>query len=376
MLRNTHLALFFTKKTSLSTWHRVGNLDREIALYKKLSKNLKEVSFVTYGGRKDMNFSDKLDGINLMPTQWHKRESFTAFELILKYYPKIREIDVIKTNQVNGSEIPIWFKKKLGKKLITRCGYLYSYFVKKKTTDKKEIEKAERLERNAFTLADLGIVTSKWQKEIIIQNYNIEREKIKVIPNYVVTDVFKPNPALSKDFDLIYVGRKDEQKNLENLFRALNHLKKKKKNVSLLMIGGNYGNKNLREMAAEYSLDVTFKYNIPNFKLPVFLNKARIFILPSKYEGHPKSLIEAMSCGLPCIGAKVTGIKEDIKHKETGYLCDLDYMSIAEAIVSVLKDESLRRYMGKNARAYILSKYSLDIVFDLESAAIKEVLDK
>ena len=78
----------------------------------------------------------------------------------------------------------------------------------------------------------------------------------------------------------------------------------------------------------------------------MFLNRASAFILPSKYEGHPKSLIEAMSCGLPCIGSNVVGIKEDIRHKETGYLCNTDYQSIAEAIDIVLSDESLQRYMG------------------------------
>ncbi len=373
---NTRLALFFTKKTSLATWARVGNLERETALYKKLSEILKEVSFITYGGKKDIYFSSQLNNIKLLPVQWHEREISTVLELILKYYPELRRTNVLKTNQIEGAEIPIWFKKRFEKKLITRCGYLHSYFVRESTTDKKKIETAVRLERKAFTSADLSIVTSEWQRDNVVENYNIDRKKIKVIPNYVVTDIFKPYADFEKEFDLIYVGRSSKQKNLENLFKALHYLKKKNKNVSLLMIGGSFRDRKLREIAAQYGLNITFRDNVPNFRLPMFFNRARAFILPSKYEGHPKALIEAMNCGLPCIGSNVTGIKGDIKHMETGYLCNTDYESIAEAINAVLSDGSLRQHMGKNAREYILRNYSLDKILKKELEVIREVIEK
>jgi len=372
----TSLTLFFTKKVSLKTWLRTGNFDREIALYKKLSENLKEVNFVTYGGESDRRFVNMLNNIKLMPIQWHEREISTVLELILKYYPELRRTNVLKTNQIEGAEIPIWFKKRFEKKLITRCGYLHSYFVRESTTDKKKIETAVRLERKAFTSADLSIVTSEWQRDNVVENYNIDRKKIKVIPNYVVTDIFKPYADFEKEFDLIYVGRSSKQKNLENLFKALHYLKKKNKNVSLLMIGGSFRDRKLREIAAQYGLNITFRDNVPNFRLPMFFNRARAFILPSKYEGHPKALIEAMNCGLPCIGSNVTGIKGDIKHMETGYLCNTDYESIAEAINAVLSDGSLRQHMGKNAREYILRNYSLDKILKKELEVIKEVIEK
>jgi glycosyltransferase involved in cell wall biosynthesis len=376
MLSNTHLALFFTKKTSLTTWYRVGNLDREIALYKKLAEILKEVKFITYGGHNDKKFSEILGRIKLISVRWHKSEINILIELILRHYPELRDTHLLKTNQIKGAEIPIWFKKRFGKTLIVRCGYLHSYFIKQKTNDQKEIENAVRLEKEAFTSADLGIVTSKWQKDIIIEDYNIDREKIKVIPNYVLTDVFKPYSDFKKDYDLIYVGRSREQKNLKSLLEALYHLKRKNKKLSILMIGGCSSDIELRKLATQYDLAITFKDNVPNFNLPIFLNKSKVFILPSKYEGHPKALIEAMSCGLPCIGSNVVGIKEVIKHKENGYLCTTDYKSITEAIEVVLADKSLRKTMGDNARKYVLSNCSLDIILKKELEVIKEVMEK
>jgi glycosyltransferase involved in cell wall biosynthesis len=311
-----------------------------------------------------------------MSSKWHKRKAITLLDLMLKYYPEIRHTTVLKTNQIYGSEIPVWFKEKLGKKLIIRCGYLHSYCTQKQTTDKKKIEEAAQIEKKAFSSADLGIVTAKWQRDVVVKNYNIDPKKVKIIPNYVITDIFKPYSNFDKKFDLIYIGRSDEGKNLRSLLEALHYLKKKNKNLSLMLIGGSYRDKNLRELALQYNIDVTFKDNIPNFRLPILLNKARIFVLPSRYEGHPKSLIEAMGCGLPCIGCNVTGVKDVVNHMENGFLCGTDYESIAEAINLVTFDKTLQKKMGKNARDYVLSNYSLDKILKMEIEALKQVVEK
>jgi glycosyltransferase involved in cell wall biosynthesis len=289
---------------------------------------------------------------------------------------KIYESDVLKTNQIPGSEIPIWFKKHFGKKLIVRCGYLHSYFIKNQSRDQRAINDAIQLEGKAFSCADMGIVTSSWQRDIVIKQYNIEPAKIKVIPNYVITDVFKPHPEIQKKYDLIFVGRSGSQKNLSNLLKAIQYLRTKDKNISLLMVGGCCKNNEIKEIVNQYRVNVTFKGNISNFELPYVLNQAKVFILPSYYEGHPKTLLEAMSCGLPCVGTDVVGIKEDIQHMETGYLCKTDYKSIANAIETVLSDDLLQKKIGENARKYILKKYSIDKILKMELEVIREVVAK
>lgn len=141
-----------------------------------------------------------------------------------------------------------------------------------------------------------------------------------------------------------------------------------------MMVGRCCNESKVRQMIAKYGLDVTLKGTVPNFVLPGIINQVHIFILPSYYEGHPKVLLEAMSCGLPCIGTDVTGIRQDIEHLVTGYSCKTDFKSIAEAIETLLFDESLQNKLGRNARNYILTKYSLDKVLYMEIEAIKEVL--
>lgn len=370
------LTLFFTGGVSLKTWAEVGNLEREIELYKRLSEKLKEINIVTYGGKRDRVYAKNLIEINLLSTTWQNNPKLTILHLLLKYLPQIYKSDVLKTNQIPGSEIPIWLKKHFGKKLIIRCGYLHSYFIKNQSKDQKTINEAIQLEKKAFSRADMGVVTSSWQRDIVIKQYNIEPAKIKVIPNYVVTDVFKPHPEIQKKYDLIFVGRSGSQKNISNLLKAIQHLKTKNKNISLIMIGGCCDNNEIREIVNQYRLNVTYKGNISNFELPYVLNQAKVFILPSYYEGHPKTLLEAMSCGLPCVGSDVVGIKEDIQHMETGYLCKTDYKSIANAIGTVLSDDLLQKKLGENAKEYILKKYSINKILKMELEVIQEVVAK
>jgi len=375
-LEDIILTLFFTGDVSLKTWAGVGNLDRELEIYKRLSKKLKNVNMVTYGGKGDRVYAKNFGEINLLSTTWYNNSKLTVLHLLLKYLPQIFRSDILKTNQIPGSEIPIWIKKHFGKKLIVRCGYLHSYFIKNQSKDQKTINEAVRLEKEAFSYADMGIVTSSWQRDIIIKQYNIEPAKIKVIPNYVITNVFKPHPEIQKKYDLIFVGRSGSQKNISNLLEAIKYLKTKNKNISLLMIGGCCDNNEIREIVNQHRLNVTFKGNVPNFELPYVLNQAKVFILPSYYEGHPKALLEAMSCELPCIGSDVVGIKEDIQHMETGYLCKTDYKSIANAIETVLSDDYLRKEIGKSAREYIVKNYSIDKIFKKELEVIQEVITR
>ncbi|MHA2284074.1 MAG: glycosyltransferase family 4 protein [Promethearchaeota archaeon] len=367
------LSLFFTKGVSLKTWADIGIVDRELALYKKLSIYLKKINLITYGGRKDRIYSDLLGDINVLPLVWRFR-AFTILNLILKYCPELKNSDILKTNQINGSEIPLWLKKKFKKKLIVRCGYLHSTFTIKRSNEKKTIKAAIQLEKTAFTLADMGIVTSAWQRDIVLNKYMLDPAKIKVIPNYVLTDVFKPDSQIKKKFDLIFIGRGSEQKNIGNLLKAIKFLKKQNRSISSVMVGSCCFESKIKQMITDYELDVTLKGTIPNFELPKIINQARIFILPSYYEGHPKVLLEAMSCGMPCIGTDVVGIRDDIAHLVTGYLCKTDFKSISNAIDLILNDESLQIRLGRNARNYILSKYSLDKVFKMEIEVIKEVL--
>ncbi len=299
--------------------------------------------------------------------------AFSQFILGRFHQTLLHQSDILKTNQIPGSEIAIWAKKKYGKKLITRCGYLYSRFMEGYTTNKLRVQRAYKLEKEAFTIADAGVVTSERDREWVIETHRLKPHKIHVIPNYVITDVFKPMPEIAKTYDLACVSKAAPQKNLGALLTAMHNLKQAGLDMSLLLIGSASQDRQLRQQAEDFGLSISYLNRVANFDLPTYLNQAKAFILPSLYEGHPKALLEAMSCGLPCIGTDVPGIRDDLRHQQNGYLCQTDPDSLAEAMQMVLSNPSLQRTLGENARRYVVDRYSLAAILDLELALIERL---
>ena len=97
-------------------------------------------------------------------------------------------------------------------------------------------------------------------------------------------------------------------------------------------------------------------------------------MLPSYYEGHPKTLLEAMACGLAVITTDVPGIREIIRHRENGFLTGTSPSDLRQAITEVVSDPRLRDHMGSNARQYILERFRLDRIVDLELGRLAELV--
>lgn len=376
-LSETKLILFFTGGVGLKTWAEVGNLDRETAVYKELNNKLSSISFVTYGGIEDRRHSNLIGDIGCYPIPWSQYAFINVLRLLLNHWKVLKGSDVLKTNQILGAQIPVLIKKLLGKKLIVRCGYLHSRFSELEGGGEKNVASSKTAERRAFEAADIGVVPTKSDLEWVIKTHGISREKLRVIPNYVDVNTFAPaETRRDAQFDLVFVGRSGRQKNIELLFTALTILKSRGRKTSLLLIGGCSKDEKLKSMAKAQELEVTFRGNVSNKQLPDYLSRAEIFILPSLYEGHPKSLIEAMSCGMPCIGTEVEGIRELIDHGETGYLCRTDAENMADVIEVVLSDGALRSKLGKSARRYVVENLSLDRVLEMELDVIREVVSR
>jgi glycosyltransferase involved in cell wall biosynthesis len=207
--------------------------------------------------------------------------------------------------------------------------------------------------------------------DYVLLNYDPPFEKLKVIPNYVETERFVPDSEQSEDFDVIFVGRLALQKNVSAFLTALSDL-----DVRALIIGDGELCGRLQSEYGDMNGKVRWEGNVPNSRLPSLMNRSRIFVLPSHYEGHPKTLIEAMSCGMPVIGADSPGIREIIHHGVNGLLCGTDSKSIRRSLQELLDNPGLADSLGKNARQYVLEHFSLDRVFEMEYQLYKEVLNE
>ena len=160
-LKDINLTLFFTENVGLNTWAEVGNLDREILLYQRLTEHLHNVNFVTYGGRADRQYIGTLGKISVNPLVWHRLIPVTISHLLFNYLKIIRNTSILKTNQLQGSEIPVWLKKRFNKRLIVRCGWLCSLSYEKSTDDERFLARVRAMEKNAFETADIVVLLPK-----------------------------------------------------------------------------------------------------------------------------------------------------------------------------------------------------------------------
>jgi glycosyltransferase involved in cell wall biosynthesis len=281
----------------------------------------------------------------------------------------LRQADILKTNQTEGAEMAQRAKRLFQKKMIARCGYMWSLFFETVGTASQNAEALIQRERDAFVHADRVVVTTALMKDYAIKHYGLSPAQVQIIPNYVMTDLFMPdNEGRQAGRRVIYVGRFSQEKNLEGLLESIQGL-----DVELTMIGNGPQRQQLEEKAASDGLLVRFLPNQPHSHLPRFLNQADLFVLPSFSEGHPKVLLEAMACGLPVIGADVPGIRELIRHGETGYLCDVSPAGIRAAIQAVLGDEALSARLGCKAREFVVENFSLDKIVDLEMNLLRSL---
>ena len=254
-----------------------------------------------------------------------------------------------------------WLYKKL---LILRTGYTVSLSLKSPNIIKKI--KINLIERFSYANADYCFVSSQFDLKRIKKKHNIKN--IVCVPNFIDIKIFFPLGLLPKK-ELVYIGRLSEEKNLIHLIISL-----RETNFNLDIYGEGNLKEKLKNLVKKNNVKVLFNGSVPNSKIPKILSNYQLFILPSLYEGMPKALLEAMACGLPCIGTDVRGINEIIKHNYSGWLVKTDSKSIRRGIIKLMSDKELRKKLGKNARKTIEEKYSLEKVLKKEIGIYDKLL--
>ena len=356
MKDNITLSLFMSNGVGLWNWYRIGSIDRELILYKRLNKMGIKVKIFSYDRTKKVPL---LHFPAQVITQWPfilpRRLNFLYFlGLPFIHYMKGIKSDVIITNQAHMGWPALWASKIWKKPLIARSGYVFGEQAANLALDGRKVFLRKFLECWVYRGANIVIVPTNELKKWLIKNYFIPSKKIIVIPNYVDTELFIPSYNYMWKNKIIMVGRFDPVKRQELVIKALAG-----SDIELILIGRGILKESLKRIAKENKVRLNIIENVPNPNLPKYLNEADIFIISSKLEGHPKALIEAMSCGLPCIGTNSPGIKNVITDGVNGLLVEAVPEAIREAINKLRADIELRRKLGSNARITACQNFSL-----------------
>ena len=363
-LADLRLLLCMTRGMSLRGWSRHGVLRRELALYRALHDLGAQITILSYGDETDSRHLS-IPGAAVLTNRW--RLSSTLYSVVAPWLHRraLRGVRVIKTNQLNGAWTGAIAKRVLGAKLIVRCGYVWSVLCESEPAWKRAVMR--RLERFACRAADRLIVATDADRDQLIRAHALDADRITVVPNAVDTQMFQPmRHIVPEPGRLIFVGRLEPQKRPDLLLDAMAELP----GARLTIVGDGSLRAALERRAVAQRLPIEFLGAVPHDRLPELLNRSQLFVLPSRIEGHPKALLEAMACGLTAIGCDVPGIREAIDHGRTGWLCTPTATGLRAAIDTLLADAPLRRRLGDAARDGVQSDCALESMLAREVAVL------
>lgn len=154
-----------------------------------------------------------------------------------------------------------------------------------------------------------------------------------------------------------HVGRFTHQKNHALLIEALAQIHSAHQWL-LLLVGDGDLRPAVEEMVKAKGLIDRVRFMGVRADIPQILNASDIFVLSSRYEGNPMSVMEAMAAGLPVISTAVGGVPELVEDSISGILVPPeDPMALSQAIQKLVEDPHLLAQMGKRARQTALERF-------------------
>jgi glycosyltransferase involved in cell wall biosynthesis len=189
------------------------------------------------------------------------------------------------------------------------------------------------------------------------------RAKTAVVPNYV--DVPDAPPVRARPArEILFLGLVGERKGVFDLLKAFAAARLDNGELELT-IGGNGAIERARSEAQRLGVagHVDLRGWVGPQEREALLARADIFALPSRNEGLPMSVLEAMARGLPVIATPVGGLLELIEDGVNGVLIQPgDVEALARAILRLANDPAARAALGRAARQTVLARYSTAVV--------------
>lgn len=202
--------------------------------------------------------------------------------------------------------------------------------------------------------------------------YNVSLPDIQCIPNGVDLRRFSPLPAEDREANaegwiktVICVSKLRWEKGIDVLLQAWHLVQQQCPEARLVIVGSGPVQSQLERLARELGVADSVEFAGLQSDVPAQLQRGAIGVLPSRWEGMPNALLEAMACGLACVATRVSGSEDVIQHGSNGLLVEPeDYNSMAEALLTLLQHPETARAYGQAARKTIVQGYSLEHITD------------
>jgi starch synthase len=382
----------------------VDYLSRELV---KLEEGKHKIDILCFGDQKEYAANKTVEGIAPIPSlsiqdSCHQKLLDTLFRNILMT-GSVKETDIVHCHT--------WYTHLAGsliKQIYNVPLVLTTHSLEPQRPWKKEqlgsgYGASTWIEKTAYQNADGVIAVSRSMRMGVRECYQVPIEKIRVIPNGIDTNQYRPtfNPPLLTSYQinpdkpfLIFVGRITLQKGIVHLVNAIKYLSP---GIQVVLCAGAPDTKEIGKEMEERVMEartqtqneiIWIRQWVSKSDLITLYSHASIFVCPSIYEPLGIVNLEAMACGTPVIASAVGGIPEVVVHGETGRLISFEPIGpnnfepiepetfskdLANAINSLQSSPEEIRTMGAKSRERVEKHFSWKSIAQLTLEFYKEL---
>lgn len=351
---------------------QLGGTEHQIlGLCKELAKRGHEVHILRrwYGGPSE----EQIDGINIIninspnlpDSAVEKVPTKLIYSILAAKRIKVMQPDVLNMTGKSSSQglcklaIP-----KIHAAFFNLEGIRAEHFSLRLIVEKK-------LELRILKYADAVVVRNNDSKSYL------ENRGIRAVAIPVGVNIDKYSPKYSGGKYILFGGRLAPEKGLHLLIRAystLNSIAQAK--FKLVICGSGPLEKELKDLSSSCGIRdrVLFISWLSNPEFIKKLAESAIFVMPSRYEGMPVAMLEAMASGKPIIASDVPGPQDIITHGKDGYLFEKGNITqLKEFLELLIENLDLREKLGRKARKTIEEKYTFEKIADMYLQLYEEI---
>lgn len=223
----------------------------------------------------------------------------------------------------------------------------------------------EKMIKYGIEYSDAVTAVSNSLVQDTVEQLKIDRP-IQVIYNFInENDYYKKDAKQIKEaygFNedekiIVHISNFRKVKRVDDIIKAF-YMIRREVNANLVFIGDGPEMSTARDLVTDLNLTPYVLFLGKQKKISDLLSIADLKLLLSEKESFGLVLLEAMACGVPCIGTRVGGIPEVLIHEKTGYLVELgDTNQVANYAVEILQNKSLAQNFSKNAIEHAKTKF-------------------
>lgn len=228
--------------------------------------------------------------------------------------------------------------------------------------------------RDTFGIADRVVLLSEEWRDYFAENV-CDADKITVVHNGVKVPVKPCSPSSHRD--VLFLGRLDANKSPDVLLFASKDVLVHFPDTKIVFGGDGEVEKNIR-LAEELGIADSCEFHgwVSGEEREKLFERAGVYCLPSKNEGMPMSVLEAMARGLPTIATPVGGVPRVIENEVNGFLMSVDDKDgLAKLLYRLLDSQQLRASIGAAGREVISNHFNIERNIDELIWLYKELMD-